>query len=179
MANYCNFKSLIVLKENIVNDPITIKVSAIPKGDGTDNKKPETLEVFADNEKHGVEYLVLKYPEVFTQTLNDMCLDTDMIHLHEYFVLCGTILLSSYWGHATNDYIDAFDSAHNTWKKGAFAKIMKTYKNTVLSVENAVANGGVFCFFLWRARGSKICPKDFKASFDVLIKLYKDLEADF
>ncbi len=45
MANYCNFKSPIILKESIVNDPITVKVSAIPKGDGTDNKKQATLDV--------------------------------------------------------------------------------------------------------------------------------------
>ncbi len=60
MINYCNVKSPIVLKENIVSNAITVKVSVIPKGDGTNNKKPATLEVFVDDEKHGVEYLVLK-----------------------------------------------------------------------------------------------------------------------
>ncbi len=70
MANYCNCKSPIVLKENILNNPITIKVSPVLKGYGTNNKKPATLEVFADDEKHGVEYLVLKFPTSFTQILN-------------------------------------------------------------------------------------------------------------
>ncbi len=75
IANYQNFKSPIVLKENIVNNPITVKVSAVPKGDGTTDKKPAMLEVFAHNEKHGVEYLVLKFLTVSfkLQTLNDMC----------------------------------------------------------------------------------------------------------
>ncbi len=114
MANNHNFKPLIILKENIVNNPITVKVSAIPKGDDTDNKKSATLEVFADDEKRGVEYWVLKYPTIFTETWNDACLDTEMIRLYEYFVLCGTILLSSYWGQTTNDNIDEFDSTDKT-----------------------------------------------------------------
>ncbi len=68
MVNYCNFKSLIVLKEiPLVNNPITIKVSAIPKGGGINAKKLASLEVFADDEKHGVEYLVLKCPTLFVK----------------------------------------------------------------------------------------------------------------
>ncbi len=147
MANYHNCTP-IILKENIVTNPITIKVSAISKGGSTTNQKPATLEVFAYDEKHGVEYSVLKCLTVFTQTFNDMCSDMEMICLYKYFVLHGTILLSSHWGRANNGKIDEFDSADSTWKKGAFAKIMKTYKNKVLSRGNAVAAGDVFCTFL-------------------------------
>ncbi len=40
MTNYCNFKSLIVLEESpLMNNPIIVKVSAVPKGDDTDIKK--------------------------------------------------------------------------------------------------------------------------------------------
>ncbi len=74
--------------------------------------------------------------------------DTEVIHLYEYFELHGTILLSSYWALATNDNIAEFDSMEKTWKKGAFAKIMKTYKNKVLSRENAIAAGDVHRSFL-------------------------------
>ncbi len=88
-------------------------------------------------------------------------------------------MLYSYWGQATNDSVDEFDSTDNTWKKGAFAKIIKTYKNEVLSGENAVAAGDVFHSFLWRTlkKPKDMTPKAFKARFDVLMKLYKDLEA--
>ncbi len=53
-TNYCHFKSPNILKESpLVNNPITIKVSAAPKGeetDATDAKTPPSLEVFADDE---------------------------------------------------------------------------------------------------------------------------------
>ncbi len=61
--------------------------------------------------------MVLKFPTVFTQTLKDMCADIEMIHLYEYFVLCGTILLSSYWEQATNNNIDEFDSVKTPGKR--------------------------------------------------------------
>ncbi len=110
-----------------------------------------------------------------------MCLDMEMIHLYEYFVLHGTILLSSYWTQATNDNNKEFDSPDNTRKKGAFAKIMKTYKNKVISGENAVNAGDVFCSFLWCAfkNPNDMKPKAFKALFDVVMNLFEDLEDDF
>ncbi len=124
---------------------------------------------------------MLKYQTVFTQTLNEMYSDTEVIHLYEYFELHGTILLSSYWAPATNDNIAEFDSVEKTWKEGAFAKIMKTYKNKVLSRENTNAAGDVFCSFLWHTLKKPVdmTPNAFKACFDILMKLYKDLDADF
>ncbi len=39
MANYHNFKSQIILEESpLMNNPIIVKVSALPKGEGTDKK---------------------------------------------------------------------------------------------------------------------------------------------
>ncbi len=104
-----------------------------------------------------------------------------MIHLYEYFVLCGTNLLSFYWRQATNDKIDEFDSANNTWNKGDFAKIMTTNENKTLSREIVVAAEDVFYSFLQRAlkKPNDMTPKAFKARFDVLMKLYKDLETEF
>ncbi len=74
-----------------MNNPITTKVSAISKGEGTDTKKPASLEVFADDEKYGFKYSLNKCLAVFVQTLNKMCLDTEMISLYEHFVLCGLL----------------------------------------------------------------------------------------
>ncbi len=84
MANYCNFKLLIVLKESpLTNNHITVKVSSISKGEGTDEKNQISLEVFAGDEKHGVEYLVLKFPTEFVQTndpfLQTLCLEQDFL----------------------------------------------------------------------------------------------------
>ncbi len=103
-----------------------------------------------------------------------------MICLYEYFVLCGTILLSVYWSQTTDNNIDEFDSFDNTWKKGAFAKIIMTYKNKVLSWENAVASEDFFHSFLWRTlkKPQDMTPKAFKACFDIIMKL-EDLEAAF
>ncbi len=67
---------------------------------------PASLEVFADNEKHGVKYSVLKCPTVFVQTLNEMCLDMEMIYLYEHFVLCMTFLLSLLWTEVHSNNID-------------------------------------------------------------------------
>ncbi len=86
-----------------MNNPITVRVSAVPKGSGTNAKMPASLDVFADDEKHGVKNSVLKFPSVFVQILNKMCSDTEMVHLYEYFVLCGTSLLSSYWNEASGN----------------------------------------------------------------------------
>ncbi len=51
IANYHNFKSAINCSQRkIVSNTITVKVSAVPKGDDTDNKKTAALDVFADDE---------------------------------------------------------------------------------------------------------------------------------
>lgn len=47
MAKYQNVKSTTRNK--------TVKISANPKGDGTNTKKPARLEVYANDEKHGIE----------------------------------------------------------------------------------------------------------------------------
>ncbi len=104
-----------------------------------------------------------------------------MICLYEYFVLRETNLLSSYLAQATTNNIAEFNCADNTCKEGVFATIMKTYKNKVVSRENAVVAGDFFCSFLWQAlkKPKDMTPKAFKVCFGVLMKLYKDLEADF
>ncbi len=58
---------------------------------------------------------------------------------------------------------------------------MKEYKNRVLSGENAVAAGDVFCSYMRRAlkKPDDMTPKAFKARFEVLFKLYDDLKADY
>ncbi len=66
----------------------------------------------------------------------------------------------------------------NTWKEGAFSKIMKTYKNKVLSRENAVATKDVFCCFLWHTlkKPNDMTPKALKAHFNVLINFMRILK---
>ncbi len=66
-------------------------------------------------------------------------------------------------------------------KRVILPKIMKTYKNKVISGENAVAAGDDFRSSLQCAlkKPKDITPKAFKACFNVLMKLYKDPEADF
>ena len=87
MAKYCNFKSPIVFEESpLMNNPIIVKVSAVPKGDGTDVKRPASLDVFGDDKSKRIEYLVLKCLTVFVQTLNNMCFNAEMVHLYKNFV---------------------------------------------------------------------------------------------
>ncbi len=75
MANNQTFKSIIVFEEDpLVNVRKTVRGSAIPYGTGT-YKKIARLEVYTDNKKHCVEYLVLTCPTVFVQTRTDICLD--------------------------------------------------------------------------------------------------------
>ncbi len=50
-----------------MNCPIIVKVSAVPKGDGTDVKRPASLDVFGDDKSKRIEYLVLKCLTVFIQ----------------------------------------------------------------------------------------------------------------
>ncbi len=97
MANYQNFRSVILLEEDpLVKDPTITKVSTIPKSTGAEPLKPVSLEIFTNKETKGIEYLVLQCPSVFVQTLGEMCLDTEMIRLYEHFILHGSILLSKY-----------------------------------------------------------------------------------
>ncbi len=98
MANYWNFKSVIVLeKDPFVKDPTVTKISALPKSTGADPVKPVSLEIYTNDETKRVEYSLLRCPSVFTQRLGEMCLDTKMIRLYKHFVLCRSILLSEYW----------------------------------------------------------------------------------
>lgn len=82
-----------------------------------------TLKVFANDQKHGVKYLVPKCPTVFVQTLDNMCLDAEMVHLYKYFVLCGSSLLSTYWREACNNN-DNEKEANSVLKDRAFASIV-------------------------------------------------------
>ncbi len=96
MVNYCNFKSTIVLKESPpVIDPKPVKVSAVPNGFGTDTKKTGR-EIYPDDKKNRIEYLVLMCLTVFVQTPYNMCLDEKMLSLYKHFVLHGNVLLSMY-----------------------------------------------------------------------------------
>ncbi len=68
----------------------------MPKSTHAETVKPVSLEIYTNNETKGIEYLVLRCPSVFSQTLGEMCSDTEMIRLYEHFVLCRSILLSEY-----------------------------------------------------------------------------------
>ncbi len=93
MVNYCDFKSAIVLKEiPLVKDDKTVKVSAIPKGNGT-NAKKQLVKNSILMTKHGVQYLMLTCPTVLIQALNNMCLDTEMVCLYKHFILHRSIIL--------------------------------------------------------------------------------------
>ncbi len=105
MANYKNFKSIIVLnKDPLVEDPTVTKVSAIPKSTSVDPTKLVSLEIYNNNKTKRIEYLVIQCPSVFIQTLGEMCLDTKMVRLFEHFVLHGSILLPEYWREACVDH---------------------------------------------------------------------------
>ncbi len=82
MANYRNFRSIILLEEDpLVKDPTVTKVSAVPKSTGAESTKPVSLEIYTDDKTKRIEYLVLQCPSVFVQTLGEMCSDTEMIRL--------------------------------------------------------------------------------------------------
>ncbi len=124
MANYRNFRSVILLEEDpLVKDPTVTKVSAIPKSTGAESTKPVSLEIYTDDKTKGIEYSVLRCPSVFVQTLGEMCSDTEMIRLYKHFVLCGSVLLSEYWREACTEHKD--NQEGNTWSNGLFAIIMK------------------------------------------------------
>ncbi len=128
MANYQNFKSVILLEEApVMNDPTVTKISAVTKSTGAESSKPVSLEIYTDNETKGIEYLVLRCPSVFIQTLGEMCLDTEMIHLYKHFVLRGSFLLSEYWREACMEHRNQKEG--DTWSDRLFAIIMKEYKN--------------------------------------------------
>ncbi len=60
MANYQNFKSVILLDEDpLVKEPTIAKISAIPKSTGAEPAKPVSLEIYTNNETKGIEYSVL------------------------------------------------------------------------------------------------------------------------
>ncbi len=125
MANCCNFKSVIVLNEDpLVNDPTVTKVSAIPNAE---TAKPVSLKIYTNNEIKGIEYFMLQCPSVFTQTLGELCWDTEMIHLYKHFFLRGSVLLSEYWREACAEHKDRKEG--NTWSDGLFVIVMKEYKN--------------------------------------------------
>ncbi len=95
MANYHNFRSVIVLKKDpLVKGPTVTKVSAVPKSTSVETVKPVSLEIYTENKTKGIEYLVLRCPSVFSQTLREMLSDTEMIRLYEHSVLCRIVLLS-------------------------------------------------------------------------------------
>ncbi len=105
MANYQNFRSVILLEEDpLVKDPTVTKISAVPKSTGAESTKPVSLEIYTDNETKGIEYSVLRYPSVFVQISWEMCSDTEMIRLYKHFVLSGIVLLSEYWKEACTEH---------------------------------------------------------------------------
>ncbi len=58
-------------------------------------QKLASLEVCANDEKHGVEYLELTFLAVFIQTLNNVCSIAKMEHLFEHYFLCESIFRST------------------------------------------------------------------------------------
>ncbi len=143
-------------------------------------KKPASLKVYTNNKKYGVKYLVLPCPTIFIQTLNDMCLDTEMVHLYNYFVPSRSILISTYWKEACAMNKDKLE-ADDTWKEGAFALTMKEYKNCVLSSKHSVATRDVVCSYLQKSlnKPDNMTLKAFKAWSEVLLKLYDNLNATY
>ncbi len=128
MANYQNFKSVIVLDEDpLIKDPTVAKVSAIPKSTGADPAKLVSLEIYIDNKTKGIKYSVLQCPSVFVQTLGEMCLDTDIMHLYKHFVLCRSVLLSEYLREACAEHQNQKEG--NVWNNRLFAIITKEFKN--------------------------------------------------
>ncbi len=99
MADYHNLKSAINLKESpFIKDVKTVKISAVSKGTSTYSEKPDSLEVYVNDKKHGVEYSVVTCLNLFVQTFNNMCLDAEIVNLYKHFVLCRRILLFTYTG---------------------------------------------------------------------------------
>lgn len=90
MVNNQNFKFSNFIKNSIMVEifPFQKRMTRVQKTNPTGS--------FENNEKHGVEYLVLKCATVFVETLNSMFLDAKMLHLYKHFVLHKSSLLSSY-----------------------------------------------------------------------------------
>ncbi len=89
MANCCNFKCSIILeKSQLDKEAKSQNNSAFPKGHDTGSKNPASLEIYANKEKHSIEYSVLTCLAVLIQRLNNMCAESEMVHLYKYFVLC-------------------------------------------------------------------------------------------
>ncbi len=180
MVNNWVFKPLIVLKEGpLVNNLITFWVSSVPSWGGTDAKKPASLEVFAANDKHKVEWMVLKCQPDFIQTLKT-CVDMGMVCLYEHFVLPGTSLLSLHLTDACGN-INNECKADGCWKERVFAKIIQSSKNEVLSGEHTVIAGDVFSSYHLRGikKPKDATPKAVKACFEIIIKLYEELRVKF
>ncbi len=110
-------------------------VSAVPKGNSTNAKKPVSLEVYADDKTHGIKHSVLVCPTLIVETLNNMFLETKMVHLYKNFVLYGSILLSMHW-RDTCAMHDDVKEANGTWNDRVLASVMEEYKNQVLSSEH-------------------------------------------
>ncbi len=78
---------------------------------------------------------------LFVQTLNYMCFGAEIVHLYKHFNLCGSILLSTYWGEAFV-MLDNKKEVGCTWQE-AFVSIMKEYNNPTLSGKHSITNRNV------------------------------------
>ncbi len=179
MANYWKFKSTIVLKESPLvkgNQNSKILCHAIRQRHRC--KKTGWLWSLHGQWKTRNWILGANIPGgIF---LNDMCLDAEMVHLYEHFVLCKSILLSMYWREACAFHYDEND-LEGTWNARAFVFIMKEYKNQVHSSENSVATRDFLQTYFQRGlkKQHDMTALAFKAHFKVLFKFYDKLKADY
>ncbi len=144
---------------SLMKTPTVTKVFAIPKSTSTETVKLVSLEIYTADKTKGIEYSMLRCPSVFTQTLGEMCSDTEMIRFYEHFVLHRSVLLSEYWREAC--------AKHKNQKEGNVWSdiIMQEYKNWVLSGKHAVAAGDVFYSYLQKGlkKPDNMSPKAFNA----------------
>ncbi len=97
MTNDCNFKSSIVSKESpLVKIAKIVMAPHYSQRETASMEKTSLLEVYVDDKKYGIEYLVLTGLSLFSQILDVLCLDTEMEHLYKHFDLQGKVLLSIY-----------------------------------------------------------------------------------
>ncbi len=88
-------------------------------------KKPVSLDVNVDYEKHGKEYSVLTCLDVFCKTLYDICSGNIMAPFYKHFVLWGDSLVLLYWKETCVSHKEKKNN-NGTWNNAQDAALVLT-----------------------------------------------------
>ncbi len=130
MANYHNFKSTIGLEKSpLVKD--SKKSRSLPSQRVIAlTQKTANLEVCIDGKKHGIDYFLKTFQTTFVQTLDGMCLGTEMVHQCKQFVFHGRVLLSLYLRENRVIHKDKKETGHSK-KKGRYTYTRMLYTSRI------------------------------------------------